>query len=53
MFHPTQNKILAVLDWELATVGRSFADIAYMTQYYHVRPQQGAHDGGIRGIQVF
>jgi aminoglycoside phosphotransferase (APT) family kinase protein len=29
IFHPTEPKILAVLDWELSTLGHPFADFAY------------------------
>ncbi len=29
MFHPTEPKILAVLDWELSTLGHPLADFAY------------------------
>lgn len=35
MFHPTEPRIIAVLDWELCTLGHPLADIAYGCILYH------------------
>jgi aminoglycoside phosphotransferase (APT) family kinase protein len=36
IFHPTQPRILAVLDWELSTLGHPLADFAYHAMTWHV-----------------
>lgn len=36
IFHPTEPKILAVIDWELSTLGAPLSDLAYNCIPYHV-----------------
>ena len=44
MFHPTDNKVMAVLDWELSTIGHPLADFSYHCMAWHIPP------GTFRGI---
>lgn len=38
IIHPTEPRIVAVLDWELATLGHPLADLAYACLTYHLPP---------------
>jgi aminoglycoside phosphotransferase (APT) family kinase protein len=40
VFHPTESRILAVLDWELSTVGHPLADFAYHCMTWRLSPGQ-------------
>ena len=45
IFHPRQENALALLDWELSTLGHPYADLAYQCMQWRMQ-----HDAAIAGL---
>jgi len=49
IFDPTEPRILAVLDWELSTLGHPLSDFAYQVMAWRLTPEQFR---GLKGIDL-
>lgn len=47
VFHPDELRVLAVLDWELSTIGHPLADFSYHCMSWHIPHSMGRGIGGI------
>lgn len=49
VFHPVEDRVIAVLDWELATLGHPLADFAYHCMSWRIAPDVWR---GIAGLNL-
>lgn len=49
LFHPTEPRVVAILDWELSTLGHPLTDLEFCVMPWHTAPDEY---GGLKGLDL-
>jgi aminoglycoside phosphotransferase (APT) family kinase protein len=53
IIHPTEQRVIAVLDWELSTIGHPLADFAYFAMAWRIpTPPEGMGNADLKSLGI-
>ena len=52
VFHPSEPRVIGVLDWELSTLGHPLADFSYQCMSWHIPPSLWRGIGGLNLVSL-